>query len=407
MSQLEAKAIFDCLIIGAGASGLFCANELANNGLKILVLESDQVSGRKLCLAGGGKANFSNRQISPKDYLCSKPTFCSPTLKNFSPDSLLQRLKQWHLPYEERKHGQLFLQTAAKNLHNIFLESCQKANCQILCQQAVLRVDKEGETFQVKTANDSFVTSRLVLATGSPARPQIGSSASGLAIAKSLGHKIIPFRPALTPFILSQFNQRPCANLAGISLTVKITLPSQNRTWQDALLFTHDGISGPAVLKTSLFWQDGEKISINFAPEVDFENLLDNAPKLLVRNIAKTILPNRLSEILIPNELADRKSANLARKERQYLAKIIHNYELVPDALASLERAEVCSGGVDVDSIRPNSLESSLVKNLWFIGEVMDVTGLLGGYNLHFAFASAFSASRSILKSYKKEHSKK
>lgn len=419
---------FDVIIIGGGASGLFCARAAALAGVRVLILEAGAETGRKLCIAGGGRANFSNRLLGPEHYRCGSQRFCGPALQAFAPDKICTLLQEWQLPFEERKHGQLFLRCRASLLRAALERDCLTAGCRIVCHSPASAVREKNGIFEVRTGDDGFWQARgLAIATGSPARPQIGANASGYALAKSLGHAIITPRPALTPILTPKdwpAQAASCADLAGISLPVKISLVPESQKlaedpaskngaspkrkkagktkleWHDDLLFGHDGISGPAALKASLFWEQGQAIEIDFAPGADLEAALDAPGKALVCGIARRILPQRLADALLPPELARRKAAELSRRQRQDLAQAIHASRLVPVALAGMERAEVCSGGVDTEEVSPKTMESRILPRLWLMGEILDVTGLLGGYNLHWAWASAWLAAQGMAKTF-------
>ncbi len=260
----------------------------------------------------------------------------------------------------------------------------------------------KGEEYIVAAGDGLWKASGLAIAAGSPARPQCGASDSGFSLARSLGHTIVTPRPALTPLIMPDNWPAPgtsCADLAGICLPVRISLPGNaDHVWEDDLLFTHDGISGPAALKASLFWKNGVDICIDFAPHIQLESILDAPGKLLVRTAVRRLGPQRLMDALTPAELADRKCAELSRAQRRSLAKAVHDHRCLPLRVAGMKRAEVCAGGVSMAEVRPRTLESTQRPRLWFMGEVLDVTGLLGGYNLHWAWASGRVAAQSMVK---------
>lgn len=253
-------------------------------------------------------------------------------------------------------------------------------------------------------AGDGLWTARgLGLATGGPARPRLGATGSGFELARSFGHAVVPPVPALTPLIMPETWPHPelsCADLAGICLPARLSLPGRPEwAWEDDLLFTHDGISGPATLKASLFWEPGQELHVDFSPRARLEEVLDAPGRILARTGARRLLPQRLADALLPPDLADRKCAGLSRADRAILAAAVHDSRVTPLRAAGMDRAEACAGGVDVGEIRPNSMESALVPRLWLMGEVLDVTGLLGGYNLHWAWASGMAAARGMARS--------
>ncbi len=393
----------DVLIIGGGASGLFCARTAAQAGLSVIVLERTASPGRKLSISGGGKANFSNRQITPQDYLChGDPNFCQPALATYTPAMILEEMRQWHLPVEERSHGQLFLTVPARRLTQILMADCRKLGCHIHCNNAVDGIRQKHGSFEVCSGDVRWQARSVVLACGSPAWPQAGGSGAGYRLAQSLGHELVPPRPALTPLYLAASSDgMGFAALAGISLPVRISLEAGSgldRGWEDDLLFTHDGISGPASLKASLFWQEGMAVLLDFLPQQQVAALLDSpdAGRHTARSLLARLLPQRLVDCLLPEAVARRKLAELSRKQRTIIADAVHRCRIVPQGRGGLKKAEVCAGGVNTDAIEPATMQSRLIPGLYVIGELLDVTGLLGGYNLHWAWASAWAAARHL-----------
>ena len=390
----------DVLILGAGAAGLMCAREAASKGLSVVLLERGSVPGRKLAVSGGGKANFTNRTVSPKDYRCDGSrgnAFCAPALKGFTPERMLRLVQEWNLPFEERTHGQLFLTVSAQRLVRALTDDCRKHGCVIACGTTVSAVEAQGDSFSVQTEGGSWRGKALVLALGSPAWPQAGGSGAGYRLAEELGHSIVLPRAVLTPLRLN--SDSPLLDLTGISLPAGVTLGQ--RHWEDDLLFTHEGLSGPAALKASLYWAEGAAITLNFLPEQDVAALMDapQAGKQTPRALLARLLPQRLVDALLPEETARRKVAELSRAARLAIVEAVQRYAVTPQATAGLKKAEACSGGVNTDEIDPKTMRSLLQKNLFVVGELLDVTGLLGGYNLHWAWASGMAAARELTRS--------
>ena len=389
----------DVLVLGAGASGLMCAREAAGQGLSVVVLEAGASPGRKLAISGGGRANFSNREIS-EDHFRSDgargAAFCVPALRAFTPEHMLRLLRQWNLPFEERTHGQLFLTVPAQRLAGALSNDCRRYGARIVCRAVVdtVQVMADG-TFLATGQAGQWRAQALVLALGSPACPQAGGSAAGYRLAQSLGHGIVPPRPALTPLLLAP--DSPLPTLTGISLPARISIG--NRFWEDSLLLTHCGLSGPLALKASLYWQKDKEITMDFLPGRDVRSLFaaPQAGGQTPRSLLARHLPQRLVDSLLPPDTARRKIAELARSMRQALAESIHCHRLRPVGTAGFKKAEVCTGGVTTDEIDPHSMGSLICPRLFVIGELLDVTGLLGGYNLHWAWASGVMAGRSLL----------
>lgn len=438
----------DVLVAGAGPAGLMCAREAAGRGLRVLVLEQAAQPGRKLLVSGGGKANFTNRRVLPLHYRCGDPAFCAPALKAFSPAVMERLVAAWGLPMEEREHGQLFLTVPARNLLHCLMEDVRARGGEVRTRCAVQALRRTADGFCVETDGGPCLARAVVLAAGSPAWPQAGGSPAGFRLAQACGHTLIPPFPALTPFLLppdalpgpvggaprptepplssarrglppaarsAGKTMRPAISsaedaprtLAGISLPVRISLPeadlppalARDPVWQDDLLFTHEGLSGPAALKASLFWEPGMSVEVDFLPGTSFRALLDDpqgggrTPSSLLRRM----LPQRLAEALLPPELARRRAAELSRKAREELCAAVHARRFQPSGVADFRKAEVCGGGVDVREVDPRRLESRLLPGLFLTGELLDVTGLLGGYNLHWAWASGVAAGRAVL----------
>ena len=332
---------------------------------------------------------------------------------------MLSLVRAWNLPVEERTHGQLFLTVPAQRLVQALVRDCRDRGCRLVCGATVTSVSHDGEGFSVEAGGALWRGKTLVLAMGSPAWPQAGGSGSGYRLAQSLGHTVIPPRPALVPLRLPADDPDSAAllELSGISLPVRISLPeagNQERTvsnvglerawpehtWEDDLLFTHDGLSGPAALKASLFWRPGAPMRLDFLPGREVAALLDapEAGRQTPRALLARHLPQRLTDALLPAPLARRKIAELSRAARSRIAEAVQARMITPDGTAGLKKAEVCAGGVDTREVDPRSMASLLCPNLYIVGELLDVTGLLGGYNLHWAWASGMAAGRNIRK---------
>ena len=452
----------DVLVAGAGPAGLMCAREAAGRGLRVLVLEQSPLPGRKLAVSGGGKANFSNRRISPLHYRCGDPAFCAPALKAFSPAVMERLVAAWGLPTEERAHEQLFLTVPARNLLHCLLDDLRARGGELRLRQRVLAVRRTADGFDVATDNGPVLARAVVLAAGSPAWPQAGGSNAGFRLAQALGHSLVPPFPALTPLLLppeslaapaptsapgpsgpsgpdaarrvggsrrlppaarpagsppEPMRRMPRADiiearphdgetLAGISLPVRISLPeadlapalARDPLWKDDLLFTHEGLSGPAALKASLFWEDGSPLEVDFLPDVAFRDMLDapDAGRRTPFSLLRQHMPQRLAERLLPPDLAQRRTAELSRAARERLCAAVHARRFRPAGRADFRKAEVCGGGVDAREVDPRRMESRLVPGLYRVGEMLDVTGLLGGSNLHWAWASGMAAGRAV-----------
>ena len=385
-----------------------CAREASAHGLDVALLERAPSPGRKLCISGGGKANFTNRRLAAHHYACADPAFCEPALDAFTPQDMERLVHGWGLPVEERAHGQLFLTVPAKRLLDALVQDCRRQGCALHCQTDVHDVVPlpDGAGFEVGTSQGLWRCRRLVLALGSPAWPQCGATGSGFRLAQALGHRLVEHAPALAPFRMAPGWLDD--NLAGISLPVRIGLPqaglSADPVWQDDLLFTHDGISGPASLKASLFWRPGQEVALDFLPGNDLAALLDGPGqgKQTPRGLLRRLLPNASRDEETLAAVSANVSANLLGLGNaatplgiQAARRMARNCG-GPAGLAGLKKAEACRGGVDTRQVDPYSLQSTVRENLWIVGELLDVTGLLGGYNLHWAWASGMAAGRAL-----------
>ena len=398
----------DLLIIGAGAAGLFAAY-LCQNKCSVTLLDSQDMPGKKWRIAGGGMGNMTNRNIDPAYYVSHSPKQAKKLLqslfKTWQTEQTLAFMHDMGMDFEEREYGQIFCSQPVKNCIENLIHKLAKTKILLSEKiQSYFYHEEQGERrYTIKTASHEITCKMLLVATGSAAYPQLGASDFALRLAQKWGHTIFPFRPALVPLFLPK--NSPLLGLEGINLPVQIKVLQENGQEKTdpcgvrPLLFTPAGISGPASLVISCLWEQGEKLCIDFLP---YDNLLEKMHdpangKKLVKNLILPLMPDRLACALMPKELQHRKIAELSKKEREELVKAIHRYQCIPTATDSLKKAEACLGGIDIGEISSN-LESSLHKNLFFAGECLDITGLLGGYNIHFAIACANKIAHKIAK---------
>ena len=387
---------FDVIIIGAGASGLFAAIHAAERGRNILVIDHANRVGKKLQLSGGGKCNITNRRISTSDYYGADPAFSKFALKCFSPASLFRFLQKTTIETEEREHGRVFCKKGANEVVSYLVRTAENRGVHFLLNTPVLEVTQCADGFSVKCKASTYHSTHLLIATGGLAWPQIGATNLGYSIAKQFGHTILPLKPALSGFILGA--DSPLMNLQGISLPVQLQIEGKNKVVEEPLLFTHQGISGPAVLQASCFWDKGDVVVVNFLPSEDVISLMHNPGNgwYQVKNLITQFLPERLVKALLPQQLSGRIVAELSKNDRKIIAGCIHRFKVIPHAVEGFSKAEVTSGGISTHEINPKNMESLLKKGLFFSGEVIDITGRLGGYNIHWAFASGYVAGQTI-----------
>ena len=383
---------YDVVIIGAGASGLMAAMQAAGRGRRALVIDHAVSAGKKMRLSGGGKCNITNLHISVSDYFGMDRMFCKYALNRFPSASVIHLLREAQIVTEERDYGRIFCKNNAHEIVDYLVRTAEQLGVHFLMNTKVSEVVHDNDAFVIKCEMQSFMAKRLLIATGGLAWPQVGATGLGYAIAKQFGHTIIPTKPALAGFVLPHAS--PLRNLQGISLPVRLQIKGQHQTINEPLLFTHQGISGPAALQVSCFWNTDDTILIDFLPADDIISQMHRPEngKLLVRKLIARLLPERLVVSLIPEQLCDRKVAGLSRNDRTVIAGAIHAYPVLPAAVECFEKAEVTLGGISTRELNPKSMESLLLKGLYFCGEVIDITGRLGGYNIHWAFASGFVA---------------
>ena len=407
---------YDVAIIGAGPAGLLCARNAARRGLSVALVDSHDRPGAKLALAGGGRGNFTNRTLTEHHYLSDNPAVVRGVLRAFPCEKVLDLLRELGLPFEERDFGQIFgLRPASLMAERLavqgddagvdFYLGCTAASIIPPSSSASPAFGKKrgGEDFSLLAGKERLSAGNLVIASGSPAFPAVGTSDAMAKLAAAWGHRVEPFRPVLTPLVMSA--GWALAGLEGISLNVRAGLRHGGElSWPDpegirSLLFTHRGISGPAVLVLSCWWKPGDEIVLDFLPELPVIELLDEKEhgRLLVRNLLSRFMPARLADALCPEDLARRKCAELGKKDRQRLADAVHRFSCRPAGTEGMKKAEAAAGGVCLSSLS-RSLESLTVPGLFFCGEVTNVTGLLGGYNIHWALAGGALISSELTK---------
>lgn len=392
----------DTLIAGAGAAGLFAALRLAQQGLKVIILERGAQPGRKLTISGGGHANFSNLNMSIDKFLAPPDNkFCAAALSAWTPQNMVDFIQKAGFSVVEKDHGRLFLLEGAPELLKFLLRECQKRSVQIYLNTSLQKLNCRDDHFLAQAGPLRYKAAKVILALGSPARPKLAGTDLCWRVASELGHRVFPPKAALTPLRYTKQTQIPLGALAGISVKVKLSIkddldPAVQRSWQDDLLFTHKGLSGPVILCASLYYRTRSRLEIDFLPQLNFEKVLDANEKSLPNTLLRGLLPARLVKALLPSDLITRKAGQLSRKERNYLGRQINAWQIEGLKAAGLESAEVCAGGVDLEQIEAGTMESRVHPNLYICGEMLNVTGELGGYNLHWAWASAQLASLAI-----------
>lgn len=383
------------IIIGAGASGLFCSFLLARSGCEVILLESGAKGGRKLAVSGGGHANFTNLQMGPDKFLCQPQMgFCEPVLAGFPPGKMLTFLEKWKFAWTEKEEGRLFLLDSAESFARKLENECRSAGVKAIYSQTVTEID--GSALTARTPGSLWRGDAIVLAQGSICGGAIAGNGAEISLASRLGHKRLPFSPVLVPmeFAGNWSEKAAFSSLAGISVHARVWLESGEKSWIGSLLFTHAGLSGPVILNSSLYWSRSSALRANFLPGRDFEAMLDAAPKKTPVSLLRQFVPDRLAAVLTESE--NLKNGNLSRRRRKLLAQRVCDFRFGDLRKSPMRLAEACSGGISTEKVNPATLESQLVPGVYFIGECLAVTGALGGYNLHWAWASAAAAARAL-----------
>jgi predicted Rossmann fold flavoprotein len=376
---------YDVIIIGAGAAGLMCAIEAGKRGRKVLLIDHAKNPAEKIRISGGGRCNFTNLYASPQNYLSQNPRFCISALKRFTQHDFIALVKKHNIAYHEKTLGQLFCDGSAMQIIQMLLDEAKSANVEIRLSTKVLSINKNAQ-FEINTEGGILQSESLVIATGGKSIPKMGATGFGYDIAKQFGLNIIEPRAALAPFLLNGEVQ-----LAG--LAVDAVVSCNKTTFPEAILFTHRGLSGPAILQISSYWQQGDTVAINLAPKIDVFAALKEAketnPKQELATILARFLPKRLAQYKAEGfcRMADISHKNLAE-----IAASVNNWQVIPSGTEGFRTAEVTIGGVDTDELSSKTFEANKVKGLYFIGEVVDVTGHLGGFNFQWAWASGYAA---------------
>lgn len=406
---------YDAAIIGAGPAGLLCARNAARAHMRIALIDSHHMPGAKLSLAGGGKGNMTNRIIAENRYISEHPERVRAVLRHFPCESTLDILRELSLPFEERDFGQIFCLRPARFVAERLAMQCNDAGVDFYLGRIAREIvppafqntsfgKNREKLFSLRAGEEKILAKRLVAATGSPAFPAAGVSVSVAKSAERWGNTLIPFRAVLTPLVMPQ--DWPLAGLEGISLNTRIHIMRQGQQiWADPegirpLLFTHRGISGPAALAASCVWMKGDELVLDFLPELSVMELFNahEYAKMQVRNILARHMPARLADTLCIDSLRRCKAAELSKKDRLCLNKAVHAFSIVPQGTEGMKKAEAAAGGISFSSLS-RRLESIAVPGLFFCGEVLDAAGLLGGYNIHWAFASGFLVAEALKKS--------
>ncbi|WP_031204811.1 BaiN/RdsA family NAD(P)/FAD-dependent oxidoreductase [Gallibacterium anatis] len=391
---------YDVIIIGAGAAGLFCAAQIGKKGKSVLLLDNGKKVGRKILMSGGGYCNFTNLDVGAQHYLSQNPHFVKSALARYNQWDFIALLAEYGISYHEKELGQLFTDNGAEQIVAMLLKECQAANVQIQLQVKISQVTQLTDGFEVKYGNELCLQcENLVIASGGLSMPKLGATAFGYQIAEQFGLPVVPPRASLVPFTWREQDQ-VFADLAGISLPITVTAEN-GMSFSNALLFTHRGISGPAMLQISNYWLPNQPLFIDFLPKIRLDEYLQtmrqSSSKMQLKTALQRLLPNKLVEFFISHyQLPTTILADLSNLKIAEISQLFHQWQFVPNGTEGYRTAEVTLGGVDTNQISSKTMEVKNVKGLYFIGEVLDVTGWLGGYNFQWAWSSAYACATAI-----------
>ncbi|WP_277207339.1 NAD(P)/FAD-dependent oxidoreductase [Vibrio misgurnus] len=388
----------DVVIIGAGAAGLMCAAQAAQRGRQVLLLDHAKKPGRKILISGGGRCNFTNYEVSAANYVCQNPHFVKSALSQYSNWDFISLVSKYAIDYEEREHGQLFCLDSAKQIVDMLLSECHQPNLEQHYQVEISAISQIESGFALQTTLGAIQCSSLVVATGGLSMPKLGATPLGYKIAEQFGLPVISTCAGLVPFTLHVQDKQDFAPLSGIAIPVEMSTQG-GQSFKQALLFTHRGLSGPAVLQISSYWQPGQTITTNLLPAVDLAQLLNSEkqahPNQSLKNTLSKLLPKRLVEVFIERKMfADKPLKQYSPQELEEVQSRLQSWSIVPNGTEGYRTAEVTLGGVDTDCLSSKTMECKTVKGLFFVGEVMDVAGWLGGYNFQWAWSSGYVAGQ-------------
>ncbi|MFC6197515.1 BaiN/RdsA family NAD(P)/FAD-dependent oxidoreductase [Ponticaulis profundi] len=390
---------YDVIIIGAGAAGLFAGSNCTKRGLSTLVVDHAAKPAEKIRISGGGRCNFTNLETDAKRFLSENPHFAKSALARFTPWDFIALMAEHGLTYHEKTLGQLFCDQKSGAIIKMLLDELEKHGGTLQLSTDVRNVRKSNDQFSVQTSTGELRARHVIIATGGLSIPKIGASGFGYEIARQFGHDIVETRPGLVPFTFSGQTKERFASLSGVATNVDVE--SENGTrFHEAMLFTHRGLSGPAILQISSYWSPGEPVHVDFLPGTDLSAQLTEArhdqPRKKLSDLLAQWLPNRLVADLLAELKIDKRAGDLSNKDIALISGRLQNYALTPTQTEGYRTAEVTVGGVDTAGLSSKTMESRHCPGLYFIGEVVDVTGWLGGYNFQWAWASAHAAAMAI-----------
>jgi predicted Rossmann fold flavoprotein len=391
---------YDVIVIGAGAAGLMCAISAGQRGLRVLVLDHANKVGKKILMSGGGRCNFTNTGTTPGNYLSANPHFCKSALARYTPWHFIEMVDRHRIAWHEKAPGQLFCDESSRLIVKMLLDECAAAGVEVRTLCPIQRLSQaDGGGFVLATAQGRLRAAAVVVATGGLSIPSMGASGFGYELARQFGHDVLPTRAGLVPLTLSGRHQERLADLSGVAFEVEARCNGQR--FREALLLTHRGVSGPAILQISSYWQPGDTLELDLLPGLDAMEWLaaqqKARPDAELKTVLSEVLPRRFAQRLCEAWLPNRPMRQYDAPRLREVATVLGNWPLVASGTEGYRTAEVTLGGVDTDAVSSSTLQSRRVPGLYFVGEVLDVTGWLGGYNFQWAWASGHAAGQAVL----------
>jgi hypothetical protein len=383
----------DVIIIGAGAAGLMCAIEAGKRGRSVLVLDHNKKIGEKIRISGGGRCNFTNRNVNSSNFISQNPHFCKSALARYTSTDFISLIEKYGIQYHEREHGQLFCDGSAEQIIQMLMEECRKANVEIQTGVSITKIEKQN-SFHLVTDTSRLVTSSLVIATGGLSIPKMGASNFGLKIADQFGINNITPRPGLVPLTFHSMDFEGFKDLSGISIDAEVRC--NKISFREKMLLTHRGLSGPSILQISSCWNPGDLIVVNLLPGIDFLSVLNenHQSKKQLATILEQFLPARFVKVWLVQYGGSKPLNQYSSSELKELSRHLSDWQILPSGTEGFAKAEVTVGGIDTDELSSKTMEAKKEPGLYFIGEVVDVTGWLGGYNFQWAWSSGWAAGQ-------------
>ncbi|MDA7583587.1 NAD(P)/FAD-dependent oxidoreductase [bacterium] len=389
---------YDVIIVGAGAAGMMSAIEAGKRGRKVLLVDHYKKIGEKIRISGGGRCNFTNINTNPNKFLSQNPKFVRSALSQYTQNDFINLINKHEIKFHEKKLGQLFCDHSAQQIVEMLLKECELANVTVLKEFIIKSVAKDNDQYLVSTETEKYSSESLIVATGGLSVPKIGATSFGYEIAKKFDHNIIETLPALVPLTFNEKILEICKELTGLSVEAIVSF--NKVLFQEGMLFTHRGLSGPSILQISSYWKQGDNIKVNLSPKLNVYQLLEEKrklnPKFDILNIVSEILPKRLAQIICSENNVSGNISELSNKILKQLSENINSWLIKPTGSEGYRTAEVTLGGVDTKELSSKTMMSNKHKNLFFIGEVVDVTGHLGGYNFQWAWSSGYVAGQYV-----------